>query len=169
MKSLAFLVFLLLLWATPAMAAPCTVGAPNEEDGCQTTTPSNPQGDWQIMAFNMCEEKSDGDACPVIASGSVADPDFDLVNDAVGIPQRLQFSLEDVNTCTAGSVQIIGRNSSTGTDHIVGTLVIGGVNSLIVSEWRYQFVTTNVSVALAGCAANTLNVRMGLHYLKVNR
>jgi hypothetical protein len=120
---------LVLAWVflggAAANAAPCDAGSTPDQDGCQTTTPPNPQGDWQIMAFHICEEKSTGDACPIPASGSVADPEFDLIEDAVGIPKTIQFSVEDANTCTAGAIEIIGRNVAGGDDHLYGTLQVG--------------------------------------------
>ena len=170
MKTLAALGFVVfMLWAWEAFAAPCTVGVPFDEDGCQTTTPSNPQGDWQIMAFHLCEEKRDAETSCATA-GEVADPDFDLVADAVGIPQRVQFSIDDATTCTAGTVAIIGRNVSNGDDHLIGTLEVGvgNVDSIIVSEWRHQFVTA-VIADLAGCVNDTFNVGMRLYYAKITR
>ena len=169
MRFVALVFLASLLWAVPSQAAPCTVASAFDEDGCQTTTPSNPQGDWQIMAFHLCEEKTDGDTSCATA-GSVADPDFDLVADAVGIPQRVQFSIDDATTCTAGTVTIIGRNTSNGDDHTIGTLSVlaGGVDSIIVSEWRHQFVTATIA-GLLGCTANTFNVAMRLYYTKITR
>ena len=160
---------LALLWAPAVVAAPCTVGTPFDEDGCQTTSIGWPQGDWQIMAFHLCEEKRDAETSCATAD-SVADPDFDLVADAVGIPQRVQFSIDTATTCTAGTVTIIGRNMSNGDDHIIGTLSVlaGGVDSLVVSEWRHQFVTATIA-GLAGCVNDTFNVAMRLYYIKIHR
>lgn len=170
MRCLILVAFALVwLWAVPSTAARCNVGTLPDEDGCQTTTPSNFQGDWQIMAFHLCEEKSDADSCPT--GGTVADPEFDMVADAVGIPQRVMFSLDSQTTCTAGEVTIIGRNESGGDDHTVGTMTVGTgrVNTLILSEWRHQFVTANITTALAGCVANSFNVGMRLYYIKIHR
>jgi hypothetical protein len=52
MKVLGFIGLLLifLAWAASSSAARCTVGAPFDEDGCQTTSVPNPQGDFQILS-----------------------------------------------------------------------------------------------------------------------
>jgi hypothetical protein len=101
----------------------------------------------------------------------VADPDFDLVVDGVGIPEKVMFSLDNQTTCTAGEVTIFGRNESGGDDHTIGVLEVGAgnVNAIIVSDWRFQFVTANITTNLAGCVADSFNVGMRLYYKKVNR
>lgn len=168
----ALILLAILLWAAPSWAAKCrpNVNDPAvvfDEDGCQTVSVSNPQGDWQILSFHLCDQKDNGDlTCDT--AGFPADPDFDMVADAAGIPQRVQFSLDNESTCTAGTVTIIGRNISGGEDHTIDTLSVGGVNSLIISEWRHQFVTATIA-GLVGCVADSFDVGMRLYYRKITR